>query len=274
MKEKRGSLIIAVVALTAIMLVTSTFTAQTPATTSQGSTADEFMVLMKNVNPELQAGNAAYSLHSAEFLTPDNVSEVGQTVFFNDRTKQLGAHFVPFDPRRGGRGYITYTVDQTEGPIYGPTAADTTAAIDRAMATWNAVHCSTIPITKLPDIMGLDIGLVETQLGLPGQRPFFLADITHAGWLPASKLPFNVIGVTFTFIFVDPATGAPTDIDNNGKLDVAFRETYYNDRFFWSINGDVDVETVALHESGHGLSQDHFGKAFATDANGKITSLH
>jgi hypothetical protein len=27
---------------------------------------------------------------------------------------------------------------------------------------------------------------------------------------------------------------------------------------------------VALHESGHGLSQGHFGKAFGTDANGKI----
>ena len=270
MRQKRGSLIIAVVALTAITLLTSTSTAQTPATTSQGSTADQFMALMKNLNPELQAGNAVYSLHSAEFLTPDNAGEVGQTVFFNDRTKQLGAHFVPFDPRRGGRGNITYMVDQTEGAINGMTVDQTTAAIDRAMATWNAVHCSTIPITKLPDIPELDLGLVESQLGLPGQRQFFRADITHAGWLPFYVLPTNVIGVTFTFIFVDPATGAPTDIDNNGKLDVAFREIYYNDRFVWSINGNIDVQTVALHESGHGLSQGHFGKAFETDANGKI----
>src|SRR5215469_7607693 len=103
MKQKKGSLIIVAVALTAIILLTSTSTAQTPATTSQGSTADELMALMKNVNPGLEAGNATYSLHSAEFLTPDNASEVGQTVFFNDRTKQLASHFVPFDPRRGGR---------------------------------------------------------------------------------------------------------------------------------------------------------------------------
>jgi hypothetical protein len=227
------------------------------------------MALMKNVNVGLEAGNAIYSLHSGEFLTPDDASEVGQTVFFNNRTKQLTAHFVPGDPRRGGRANITYIVDQAEGAIDGLTVAQTTAAIDRAMATWNGVNCSTIPITKMPDIPGLDLGLVETQLGQTG-GPFFLADITHAGWLPANVLPPNVIGITFTFIFIDPATGAPTDIDNNGKADVAFREILYNDRFVWSINGNIDVQTVALHESGHGLSQGHFGKAFGTDANGKI----
>ena len=31
-----------------------------------------------------------------------------------------------------------------------------------------------------------------------------------------------------------------------------------------------DIETVALHEAGHGLSQGHFGKKFRTDKNGKI----
>jgi hypothetical protein len=145
MKQKKDSLIIAAVALTAIILLTSTSTAQTPATTSQGSTADELIASMKNLNPESATGNAVYSLHSAEFLTPDNASEVGQTVFFNDRTKQLGAHFVPFDPRRGGRSNITYIVDQAEGAINGLTVAQTTAAIDQAMATWNRVNCSNHP---------------------------------------------------------------------------------------------------------------------------------
>jgi hypothetical protein len=70
-------------------------------------------------------------------------------------------------------------------------------------------------------------------------------------------------------IFIDGA-GAPTDIDNNGKLDVAFREILYNDAFTWNVNGNIDIETVALHESGHGLSQGHFGKAFRTESNGKI----
>jgi hypothetical protein len=270
MKHKRGSLIVAAVALAAITLLTSSSTPRTHATTLHAQSAgDQLIAMMENVNATLAAGNAIYTLHNAELLTPADSGEEGQTIFFNNRTKQLGAHFVPGDPRRGGRANITYLVDQAEGAIDGLTVGQTTAAIDRAMATWNGVDCSTLPITKLPDIPGLDIGIVESLLGQPG-GPFFLADITHAGWLPATVLPPNVIGVTFTFMFVDPATGAPTDIDNNGKLDVAFREILYNDRFVWRINGNIDVQTVALHESGHGLSQGHFGKAFGTDANGKI----
>ena len=34
-------------------------------------------------------------------------------------------------------------------------------------------------------------------------------------------------------------------------------------------NGIYDFETVILHEVGHGLSQAHFGQAFAT-GNGKL----
>jgi len=270
MTRKRGSLILAAVALAAITLLTSSSTARTRATISQEpSIESQFMDALGSVNATFEAGSSIFRLDRLEFLTEDDSSEIGQTVFFNNRTKQLGAHFVPGDPRRGGRTNITYLVDQAEGAIDGLTVAQTTAAIDRAMATWNGENCATIPITKLPDIPGLDIGIVETLLGQRG-GPFFLADITHAGWLPAGVLPANVIGVTFTFIFVDPATGAPSDIDNNGKADVAFREILYNDRFVWRINGNIDVQTVALHESGHGLSQGHFGKAFVTDANGKI----
>ena len=269
MTRKRGSLIVAAVALAAITLLTSSSTARTRATTSQDDTVVQIQSMGATMNAKLETDRYAFRLGDVAYLTPDDGTDVGQTVFFNDRAKQLGAHFVPGDPRRGGRTNITYLVDQAEGAIDGLTVGQTTAAIDRAMATWNGVNCSTIPITKLPDIPGLDIGIVEALLGQTG-GPFFIADITHAGWLPANVLPPNVIGVTFTFMFVDPATGAPTDIDNNNMVDVAFREILYNDRFVWSINGNIDVQTVALHESGHGLSQGHFGKAFGTDANGKI----
>lgn len=33
---------------------------------------------------------------------------------------------------------------------------------------------------------------------------------------------------------------------------------------------DIDIETVALHESGHGLSQGHFGKGFLTPSNNVV----
>ena len=116
---------------------------------------------------------------------------------------------------------------------------------------------------------------MQAILGFGGIFAFF-ADITHGGFLAG---PFFdalapdgsgfILGVTFTFGFVDIA-GNFTDIDNNGKLDTAFREIYYNDNFPWAINGNFDVETVALHEAGHGLSQAHFGEAFRTVSNGKL----
>jgi hypothetical protein len=230
--------------------------------------SQQIMALMTQVNANLEANSADYRVEYAEYLTSGDSDEAGQTVIFSDRgNKQLDSHFVPGDPRRGGRTDITYLVDQTEGAIDGLTVAQTTSAIDRAMATWDGVKCSTIPITKLPDIPGLDLGVIEFLNGLGGS-PFFFADITHAGWLPGGILSNNVIAVTFTFIFV--SGGTPTDIDNNNKSDVAFREILYNNFFTWNINGNIDVETVALHESGHGLSQDHFGKAFITGSNGKL----
>jgi hypothetical protein len=223
--------------------------------------------LMLRINTNL--AEKFYRVDRAEYITLGEAGAIGQTVFFNDRgNKQLASHYVPGDPRRGGRTNITYIVDQTEGAVDSLSVAQTNAAIDRAMTTWNNVNCSTIPITKLPDVPGVDLGVVEFLSGLGGS-PSNAADITHAGWLPAGLLPPNVIAVTFTFMFVD-AAGNPTDIDNNNKIDTSFSEILYNDVFIWQINGDVDVETIALHESGHALSQGHFGKAFITDSNGKV----
>ena len=50
------------------------------------------------------------------------------------------------------------------------------------------------------------------------------------------------------------------------------REIYYNSLFTWADDGvsNIDVETVALHEAGHGLSQAHFGKLIQTTSNGKF----
>ncbi len=49
-------------------------------------------------------------------------------------------------------------------------------------------------------------------------------------------------------------------------------EIYWSGSYYWSMTGQggVDVETVSLHEAGHGLSQAHFGKIFASGGNGKL----
>ncbi|HWS55521.1 MAG TPA: hypothetical protein VN228_15390 [Pyrinomonadaceae bacterium] len=238
-----------------------------PAAAAADPASEQIRAMMTRLNDQLAASGAPFRADYAEYITGGDAA--GQTVFFNNRgNKQLAAHFVPGDPRRGGATNITYIIDQTEGAPDALTTAQTNAAIDRAMATWDGVNCSHIPITKLPDIPGTDLGVIEFQNGLGGS-PFVFADITHAGWLPGGILAPNVIAVTFTFIFINPDS-TPTDIDNNGKADTAFREILYNNAFVWNINADIDVETIALHEAGHGLSQGHFGKAFITNSNGKL----
>lgn len=211
-------------------------------------------------------------LYTVQYITTADSGQFGGTIFArNVGNKQLGSHWVPGDPRRYGVNDIFWTTDQVDESSWVPLK-DSTAAIDRAMNTWQGVSCSAIPLTNVPDY-GFDWGYVQWSLNLGGY-PGWLADITHAGWLPApffdSIAPPNgseyILGATFTFIWTED--GTPTDIDRNGNYDVAFREIYYNDAFEWSTEGpawydpEVDVETIALHEVGHGLSQAHFGKMF------------
>ena len=269
MRTKLVPLTIAAVMTLALVLPATMTPSMTVAAQTEPAAMTQLRGFAAQANAELTSAGANYRAEYAEYLTSDSSGEAGQVVFFNNRgNKQLLAHFVPGDPRRGGRTNITYTIDQVEGATNdGLTNAQTAAAIDRAMATWDAQTCSDLAITKVPNPGG-DIGVVEFLNGLGGS-PFFFADLTHAGWLPPGILGSNVIAATFTFVFINP-DGSPTDIDNNGLADVAFREILYNDAFNWAINANIDVETVALHEAGHGISQGHFGAAFGTDANGKI----
>jgi hypothetical protein len=227
-------------------------------------------------------------LYTVEYITSPESGHYGGTIFArNVGNKQLPADWVPGDPNRYGVNDIYWTTDQVNLPS-SVFPADMNAAIDSAMNTWDQVHCSTIPLTKINDF-GTDWGYVQYLLGFGGV-PGWLADFTHAGWLRAEFFDAIeeegssfILGVTFTFIWRD-GFGMPTDIDGNKKLDVAFRETYYNDSFEWSVDAPewfeepVDVETIVLHESGHGLSQAHFGKMFIdasqTEPPYSITHLH
>lgn len=114
---------------------------------------------------------------------------------------------------------------------------------------------------------GRTTGFIAAAFGFGGSFDY-VADITHNGWLPAPFFDLLapggstfILGVTFTIVFTDD-NGNLIDTDNNGKYDVAWREIYYNDNFTWRDGATYDIETVSLHEAGHGLSQAHFGKAF------------
>jgi len=154
----------------------------------------------------------------------------------------------------------------------------TQAASVSAMNTWNTQSCAVIPLTRV-SCEQKDWGVVQYMVGLGGNLDW-KADITLAGWLPEVFFdtifgpgdgPY-ILGVTFTFVWVDSATGEHTDMDNNNMDDVALREIYFNNHFPWGIgtNYPYDVETIVLHEAGHGVSLGHFGKIFRTSANGKL----
>lgn len=226
------------------------------------------------------SGVTGVELAQAEYFTTVEGynAATSQTIIANNRTHLLNSQFVENDPRRGGRSFLTYVVDQSDGNaltitpsgvVVLPNSA-TEAAVDQSMATWGAVGCNGPGVVKVADSGG-NIDLID-NLVLGGAVGAPTADITHAGWLTTPF--FNaiapnggsfILGVTFTFIFVD--AGVPTDIDNNGLADVAFREIYYNRGFGWGTNGlatNVDVQSVATHEAGHAFGLAHFGKLFIT----------
>ena len=226
-------------------------------------TAAAISAMMDEMNVALEGAGADFRVAMAEYVTGGD--EAGATLLQKDvGNKQLAFDFVPNDPRRrwSNGTDITYAIDQTGDAISlggGLTAAQTTAAIQRAMDTWDAQQCSDLGLTQNPDF-GLDIGYIAWANGLGG-TPFVFADVQHAGFRDIN-FAGGVLGATFTLIWV--GADGPTDIDNNGKADVAFREIYYDPSWIWADDGasNVDVESIALHEMGHGLSQAHFGNLF------------
>tara|TARA_R110002073_G_scaffold4213_1_gene27985 strand:- start:126580 stop:127575 length:996 start_codon:yes stop_codon:yes gene_type:complete len=222
---------------------------------------------MEATNAELKNNDMPFQLSMIEYYSYDGA---GNTIFFNDRgNKQLSADFVPGDLRRGGFTDIAFARDGTEGATAsGLTPAQTDGAILRAMDTWNTISCSDGLILTNIGSSPFDLGYVEALVTEGAQGSYFFTDLMHSGFnTTVTDAVFGpgstVLGVTFTFTY-------QSDIDNNGKDDVAFRDIYYNDAYNWGIGTGVDVETVVLHETGHGLSQGHFGKLSRTNSNGKF----
>ena len=233
-----------------------------------------FMELQSNNSSGRVASESKYAVLSAEYLTSQESGQVGRTIFFkNVGNKQLSSDFVP-GLSLDGTDDVSFYVDQNR-PSAELSAAQTTGAITRAMQTWNGVVCSDLGMFQVPSNPAISTGFISALLGFGGSFDY-TADIVHAGWQPAAFFEaFQpggsafILAVTFTIIFTDEV-GTPTDLDSNGKADVAFREIYYNDTFTWNIGSTYDVETIALHESGHGLSQAHFGTAFRDSGGEKL----
>jgi len=229
---------------------------------------------MKEANQKLSWQGLKIAVESIEFFTV-GVGRPGA------RIHQLTSRWVPNDQRRIADGdNITYLVDQSNGATAsGLTNAQTEAAVDRALSTWASERAmKKVALVKRPD-SGADPTIVDGLSGFGGYGNPFLADIVNAGWYPRAFFEAvggpgggrGILGVTFTFIFVD-GDGNPTDINGDNYLDEALSETYYNDTFGnpagdragnpWGIDivlPGIDVQTVALHENGHAIDLGHFG---------------
>ena len=204
----------------------------------------------------------------AEYITaPDSGEAGGIEIFQQDiGNGQLSSDYVFADPRRalfnGGSPGVNYSVNDANVSI-DANLSNQAFWMRESVNTWTSQTCSNTGIVEVPH--NGTVGVVETFFNGGGIPLTWGSDLTQVGFRSAAQFPYfaanpNVLGVAFTLVW-DDGNGNLTDIDNNGKSDVAFREIYYNDEFEWSDNGapDIDFPTVAIHEVGHGLSAAHFG---------------
>ena len=234
----------------------------------------DLLARVRQINESLRASGLGIAIEEISFFT------IGQGRP-GIRIHQSGLRWVAGDARRLADGdNITYLVDQSDGATAsGLTSAQTEAALDRALNTWQDNRCfQKVNIIKRAD-SGADPDIFDAFFGFGGFGNPFLADIVEAGWLPRAFFEAvggpgggrGILAFSVSFIFVD-SNGNPTDINGDNYLDTALNEVYYNNNFGdpagdragnpWGINialPGIDVETVGLHENGHSLGLGHFG---------------
>ena len=234
---------------------------------------------LAQINDSLAALGMNIAVQRAEFLlAPTAPLGAGQVVFANDRTKLLTSRWVPGDARRLADGNLITYMNFTPF-MAANVAGNSESAIDASFGTWDGRKCTGLNLVKRA-WNGGNASAILTVGGVATVSPFS-ADVFTLGFLPGFVFDLvlgagasqNVLGVTFTFIFVTNPGGIPTDIDGDGRTDTALKEVWYNNAFPWTLTGlgsNIDVESVALHENGHALELGHFGKIFRTVENGKL----
>ncbi len=271
----------------------SSLEASATASAKAPSTPDEVVAispLLGQINARLASAKLSIRVDRAQLLYSAKGLAGGQKatlLLANDRSRGTGAEWVKGDPRREGRvgvtyafgsntGVAPYTRDADGSNVRPLSTAEQDAKIEEAVAAWRALTCSSKPITRVPVPAGTDPDYLDEYFrGNPAGSPNYFqpADIVEAGWQPIEFFETiaggpagdAILGITFSFVFFDNA-GNPTDIDRNGKADLALAEIYYNGDYYYGTRAanSVDFFSILAHETGHALGLGHFGKLFVT----------
>lgn len=252
------------------------------------------------MNARLAALKARVRIASAQIHMSNKWNGEGPTILVGkDRALGIGMEWVPGDPRRDGRVGVTYAFGSSRpnlpfvnnadlNDLHLATFAEVDPQIEEGMGVWRDLTCSSAPVTRVAPGTNPDF-VDDLILGSAADLADYAqpADIIHSGWHPmkfftdlfGEDVGSLILGVTFSFPFVDVATGLPTDIDQNRKLDLGVSEIYYNSGvipangptpapgFYWSNSGAfnfdlIDFFSLIGHESGHAFGLAHLGEVF------------
>jgi hypothetical protein len=290
----RRSLALALIGAAACEAPTTPQSPLVPSTAARAvapSSSDETVAvspLLQQLNAKLASSKSSLRIDRAQLLYSANGlnAQKATLLLANDRSRGNGIEWVSGDPRRDGRIGVTYAFGSNTGTapftrdadgsnVRQLSTAEQDAKIEEAVSAWRALTCSSAPITRVAVQAGTDPDYLDEYFrGNPAGSPNYVqpADIVEAGWQPLSFFQaiagpdgISILGITFTFNFVDGA-GNATDIDRNGKPDAALAEIFYNDAYYYGNRAanSVDFFSILAHETGHALSLGHFGKLFVT----------
>jgi hypothetical protein len=241
------------------------------------------------------AGPAQASMEKVRVYERDGLTHI----VVQDRGNQAFTYqWVENDPRRHTDDGLAlyYRIDRTELPP-GVTWEQTEAAVESAVATFRALTCGSVELIRVDDDPGENLGYIQDAVGFGGS-PTLLPDITFAGWVPQEF--FTAVGLPGSFgvtlpVVPDAADGSPvwgldvldptrelTDINGDRKHDLVATEVYFNRDWNYVTDDEdlantlfyIDVESIVLHELGHALGMDHFGRyEVVLDQDGNFVDL-